>query len=255
MNTAGIIGGLDFLGCDITLKFLAEDYRVKILEPPSSIKKQPVIRTGLKASDVLQIYSFDFEDHLQLKNFVADCDCLVHCGTPHELDVKVPDGTVYIPVISGTGCLLKALKDSYPVKKVIFLTSVEAFNFQEPDNVMNPLKRRNGNHFALKPALEIAHYRSEQIIHKILEGFDKYQLEVMIVSPVIVSNNTLNNNHKSTLAALRYLLRNKINHDIYFQKLIKRNLFETMINVDVLADKVFDCMHSDKKSISFLKAF
>ena len=161
MKTAGIINGFDFIGCDITLKFLAENYRVKATVPVGVKNHKPLINSGLIASDNLQILHVDMNNPDQLSNFVSDCDCLIHCGTPFQLNVKITDGPVFIPLISHTGNILKTLYTTPVNGKIIFLTSVAVFYNSFAENEIEALKTLSP---LRKSAIEKAHFHSEKII-------------------------------------------------------------------------------------------
>jgi dihydroflavonol-4-reductase len=240
MATIGIIGGIDFLGCDITLKFLSENYRVKILVLPSEIPGSRLVHTGIVAGENLLIYYFSLQNHQQLVKFLGDCDFLVHCGTPYELPLEAAEEPVYVPLISGTGYLLRAMKKVSSLKKVIFVTSVWPANFMEFDLNKNTTRLTNngtkGNSRVIREAL----FHSRQITNNLLEGFNSTNSGLLVVSPVTVKNNMLMNTVNATLNGIRYLLRNHIDHDIVFHEIIRRIMFETMINVQDLPDKIFD---------------
>ncbi len=244
MKTAGIIGGLDFLGCDITLKFLAENYRVKVLVPLWTKNYKPVINTGLKAGDNLEIFCMDMDNHVQLTSFIKDCDCLIHCGRPYELEVKTKVGPVYVPLITDTGNILKAVAKAPVRGKIVFLTSVGIFNNSSSDfsSDIHKISSESKN-----DTWKQAFYHSEMVIDNALGKFSNNRFEVIIVSPVVVIKNMLMNTQDSTLAGLQFLFKNKIDNDKVFKKLVKRNLMETMLEVNELPDKVFTCIQSFKE--------
>ena len=109
MKTAGIIGGMDFLGCDITLKFLSEDFRVKVPVTHSVPFKSRLINTGLSVNVNLEICRTNLDDDFQLKQFVQDCDIIVHCGIPFKLGVTLKGTSLYVPLVKQTWTLLKGL--------------------------------------------------------------------------------------------------------------------------------------------------
>ncbi len=247
MKTVGIIGGLDFLGCDITLKFISENYRVKVLVPPLTSHKKPIIVTGLKAGENLQIYNFHLNNSIQLEKFAEDCDCMVHCGIPYELKVNSVQGSVYVPVVLDTAPLIKAIRKSSSVRKIIFLTSVAVYNFPGQEIFSGPVKKRNSATAVNNHNSERAFYHSGKIMHNTLEDFSQDRLKIIVVSPVLVNGNLLSNSSETTLAGLQYLFHNKIEHDSFFLNLVRKNLLETMINVNELPDKVFNKIQFQEK--------
>ena len=240
MATIGIIGGLDFLGCDITLKFLSENFRVKILVLPSGVRGSRLIYTGLIAGENLLIHHFGLENHEQLVKFLADCDFLVHCGTAYELPLEAATEPVYVPLISGTGYLLRAMKKVSSLKKIIFMTSVWPANLAELDMSKNTNLLYNNNHKGNRQGISQALYHSSRITNNLLEGFNSTNSGLIVVSPVTIKNNMLMNTVNATLTGIRYLLRNHIDHDVVFREIIRRIKFETMMNVNDLPDKIFD---------------
>jgi dihydroflavonol-4-reductase len=240
MATIGIIGGLDFLGCDITLKLLSENLRVKILVLPSEVPGSRLIHTGLIAGENLLIHQFGLESHQQLVNFLAGCDYLVHCGTPCELPLVAAKEPVYVPLISGTGHLLRAMKKVSSLKKVIFITSVWPANLNGQNLNKNTNLIKNKENKSNGQVISQALFHSRRITNNLLEGFSSTNSELIVVSPVTVKNNMLLNTKHATLTGIRYLLRNHIDHDVVFLEIIRRIMFETMINVNDLPDKIYD---------------
>jgi dihydroflavonol-4-reductase len=247
MNTIGIIGGLDFLGCDITIKFLSENFRVKVLVLPSPKNRSCLIQTGLVAGENLLIHHFGLENHDQLVRFLIDCDFLVHCGSPYEIPLKAGDEPVYVPVITGTGNLLRAMKKVSAIKKVFFLTSIGPANYSKPNSNKNNLRLTNAPKIGNSKVISEALLHSKRITDNLLEVFNSTSIELIVVSPVILRNNLLMNTVNATLHGIRFLLRNQINHDLVFQKLISRIMVETMINVNDLPDKIFDSFQASEE--------
>ena len=237
MKTAGIIGGLDFIGCDITLKFLSENYKVKVVEIPTAAKKPPIIKTGLKAGENLMIYRFDLNNEYLMAEFLEDCNVVVHCGVPYKLNLQVPQ-SVYIPVITCTESLIKAAEKSSLLKMIVFITSVAVLNHLKIRQLSKPDKKQN-NRFS-----EQAFRHAGKIISDNINHVSGIRIEILVITPVVVNDNLLTNSRQSTLAALQHIFSHKLEHDIYFRMLAGRNLMETMINVVELPDKVFNCIQS-----------
>ncbi len=239
MKTAGVIGGNDFIGCEITLKLLSEDYRVKILVPKFSWHTKPLINTGLMAGENLSYSLIDMENQFQMEDFVRDCDFLIHCGRPYELACKTGVGALYIPLISNTGNILKSLIKVHYAGKIIFLTSVAAYNHFDSRISSFINQNEHAKRSLIKEFSEKAFYHSTKVIDKLLNDFPDDQIEIIVVAPVLVSNNLLFNSRESTLAGLRYMFTNKIDHDRIFLHLMRRKLMNTMVNVNELPELVF----------------
>lgn len=248
MKTVGIVGGLDFLGCDITLKFLSENYFVKVLDLSRTKNTQPLISANIKNGENLKIFSIDLNNPLQVSNFLSGCDFLIHCGRPYKLDVKIEQGSLYIPVITDSGCLIKVLSRTPAVNKIIFLTSVAVFNLNNKQSVPESGQKLNTISISTQHSRQKAVFHSGKVISKRLEDFSGSRLEVVHVSPVVVYNNMMTNTRETTLAGLQFLFRNQIVHDAVFKKLVNRNLMETMINANELPGKIYSCIQDFKEN-------
>jgi dihydroflavonol-4-reductase len=240
MATIGIIGGIDFLGCDITLKFLSENFRVKVLVLPSATNSSPLVQTGLIASESLVLHHFGMENHLQLVKFLSDCDFLLHCGTPYKLPLEAFEESVYVPLISGTGHLLRAMKKVSALKKVIFITSVWPADLNNSELKKNKTWSNKTSTGGKSMVIREALFHSKSITNNLLEGFNTISSGLLVISPVIIRNNLLLNTVAATLAGIRFLLRNHIAHDLVFREITRRIMLDTMMNVDLLPDKIFD---------------
>lgn len=246
MRTVGIVGGCDFLGCDITLKFLYENYFVKVLDLPRSKHTPQLISTNISAGENLKIFSFDLNNPTQLAIFLKGCDFIIHCGRPVRLDVKTEEGSLYVPVITDSGCLLKVLSKTPAIRKIIFLTSAAAL--QSCNQHTDPESGNKTNITSKLHSRQRASFHSEKIILKTLDDLSVNRLEVVHVSPVLVNKNMLINTRETTLAGLQFMFRNKINHDTVFQKVANRNLVDAMFNANELPNRIFSCVNDFKEN-------
>lgn len=248
MKTAGVIGGHDFLGCDVTLKLLSENYRVKLLIAESAKDERPLIRTGLKASDQLLFCRVNIQNQLQLNLFLEDCHCLIHCGTPYLLEQYSGEGNIYVPVISNTINLLKSIRNIPQLGKIIFLTSVSAFNHFDSTFSPGVIKNEKSGPVFTNNYSKGALHHSARLIDNVLNDFSDDQIEIVMVSPVVVLNNSILNRKEATLQGLRYMFRHKIEHDVVFQRLLRRKLLNTMVDVIDLPDRVFNLVESYREN-------
>ena len=90
MKKAGIIGGAGFIGSYITKEFLENGFTVKVSVTDISKQAKYQHLTELELSGNLYITEMKVENKGQLEHFVQDCDIVVHCGTPFQLEVKDP---------------------------------------------------------------------------------------------------------------------------------------------------------------------
>jgi len=233
MKTAGIIGGMDFIGCYITLKFLAEDYRVKVPVSSSPKKGSLLNMQSLLANENLEICKTNFEDIHGLKEFMQGCNIIVQCGNPVKLSERESGTPLYIPQIKGTTQLLKAAQQVTSVGKIIFITSPAVYSM--PRQVSSSNENRPGKN----EAAENARFHADQTIKNLLNGFPDYFFEVILLAPVEMKDNLLYSNSNSISAGLQFLFRNNTDQDPVFQKLFKRNLMQTMVDIQQLPEKVY----------------
>ncbi|MFO7719607.1 MAG: NAD-dependent epimerase/dehydratase family protein [Gillisia sp.] len=132
MKTAGIIGGSGFIGSYITRKFLAEGYDVKVSVTDIHRSEKYQHLFDLENSDNLNIRGLKLEDTETLRDFIKDCEIIIHSGTPFQLDVKDPKTELFDPTIKGTENFLEALSNAPNIEKVVFIASVAAFNTNFP---------------------------------------------------------------------------------------------------------------------------
>ena len=234
MKTAGIIGGLEFLGCHIALKFLAENYRVKI--PGKNIQKSystPNI-PGLLANQHIEICDpFDGGSE-NLRHFVSNCDIIVHSGVPHELAVMSNGSKLFIPLITKTSELLKMIKETASVKKVVFITSPAIYNNIYEGSATTA--KSNGN----SKFLNKAKFHAQQVSQSLLENFSANFFEVVIVAPVEIKDNVIVSNSVNTSTGFQFLFKNKIAQDPVLQKIFKRDILQTVVTPDNLPDVVYN---------------
>jgi len=238
MKNAGIIGGSNFIGIYITLKFLAEDYRVKVQVSEKEKIKNDSMFKRISVNRNLEICPLDLTNSKQINKFINDCDVVIHCGHPLELDIKSSEIPVFVPLIRNTNILLNAIQSNRSLKKVIFITSAMAFNpgyiyGQGQNSTQNQkLPRKN-------PPIEKARFHAEKAASNILGNFPEDFFEVVYISPVEVQNEMLSNSSNSTSSGLQFLFRKKITPDAYFEKLLKRQVIDRLTNIDELPDRIF----------------
>lgn len=132
MKTVGIIGGSGLVGSHITKKFLEEGYSVKV--SVADIKKSENYKHlfNLQNSDNLNISAMQADDLDVLKNFIKDCEILIHCGTPFTLAVKDAQTVLFDHALKDTEHFLKAIMGSNAFEKAVFIISVATWNDNFP---------------------------------------------------------------------------------------------------------------------------
>jgi len=237
MKNVGIIGGSKFIGNYITLKFLAEGYRVKVQVPEKEKVKSDSVFKRISINRNLDICRTELTNTQQINDFTENCEVLIHCGQPFQLDIKSSEVPIYVPLIKNTNVFIKAIQSNKSIKKVIFITSAMAFNpgyISPEDQGSTP---GNKNQESLN--IEMAKFHAERAVSRILDSFPKNFFEVVYISPVEVENEMLSNSSYSTSSGLQFLFRKKITPDVCFEKLLKRQVIDQLTNINELPEKVF----------------
>lgn len=234
---------MEFIGSYITLKFLAEDYRVKVPVRHSPKTQNIVTLRTLSSNENLEVCKTNLDTQIELHRFAADCNIIVHCGTPFLLGVDSNETPLYIPVINGTHNLLKVIMETPSVEKVIFILSAAIFNAGLPISASgNEIRKLTGKSKIIKTNhhYERARLHSEEVLRNRMNDFTDDRFKVVIVSPIEVKNGTLTNSRESSVTGLQFIFSKKIKQDPVFQKLAKRNILDTIFDVNDLPDRVFE---------------
>ncbi len=199
MKTVGIIGGSGFIGSYITKKFLEEGYSVKV--SVTDIKKSEKYQHlfNLENSDNLNISPLKVEDLDVLKDFISDCEIVIHGGTPFQLDVKDPQTDLLDPTVKGTENFLEAINQSPIIESVVFIASVAAYNTNFPlpagDKKPHDTFSEKDTPFISEESHPYAQAKfiANQTVEKFIKDNPKLQLEIISVSPVGVMGKSLSN--------------------------------------------------------------
>ncbi|PHR14993.1 MAG: dihydroflavonol 4-reductase [Aequorivita sp.] len=245
MKTVGIIGGSGFIGSYITKKFLEEGYSVKV--SVTDIKKSEKYQHlfNLENSDNLNISALKVEDLETLKDFISDCEVVIHGGTPFQLDVKDPQTELFDPTITGTENFLEAIQQAPMIEKIIFIASVAAYNtnfplpaegkkptdtFSEKDT---PFMSEESHPYAQ------AKFIANRTVEKFIQENPRLSFEIISVSPVGVMGKSLSNREDSTSTGLQFLFKNKIAPNPFVQMLYDTNVEMAVVDVNDVAEAVF----------------
>jgi hypothetical protein len=244
MRKAGIIGGLEFIGSYMTLKFLSENYQVKV--PVSKFKNGKKVLTipGLSANKYLEEFHGDLNDVFQLRKFVSDCDVIIHCGAPFRVHNLNEKPQLFVPEIKGSGPLLKILGDYPTIQKLIFIsppanvhTGTSAItDYEKNDSDTKNSMVKNRINLQLQKAVFHAK-RAQENTFRVLE---KNRVEVVFVSPAQVLENSLLSSKESISAGLKKLFENGIDHDPVFKRILQQKKLQTLINAEDVAEEVFN---------------
>jgi dihydroflavonol-4-reductase len=243
MKKAGIIGGLEFIGSYMTLKFLSENYQVKVPVSKFISEKKVVNIPGLKANQHLEKFHGDLNNLAQLREFVRDCNIIIHCGFPYRLNHLNNNAQLFVPEIRGTGPLLKVLGDYPNIEKLIFISPPEIFN-SDSSAIPQPGKENlNTKSSVAKNRINLhfqkAEFHAKRALENAFQAMEEKRFEVVFVSPAEVLGNALFCSKESTSAGLKYLFENEINHDSVFKKILQQKKLHTLVNAEEVADEVF----------------
>ena len=124
MKKVAIIGGSGFIGSYVTKIFLDHGYEVKVSATDISREDKYQHLMSFKNAENLYISELDVRDKAALKDFVEDCDTVIHGGTPFMLDVEDPQMQLFDPTIKGTENFLDVVSHTPGIEKVIFSCAV-----------------------------------------------------------------------------------------------------------------------------------
>ncbi|WP_372950882.1 NAD-dependent epimerase/dehydratase family protein [Mariniphaga sp.] len=252
MRKAGIIGGLEFIGSYMTLKFLSENYQVKV--PVSKFKNGKKILNipGLSANKYLEEFHGDLNDLSETRKFVSDCDVIIHCGAPFRVNNLNEKPQLFVPEIKGAGPLLKILGDYPNIQKLIFISppanihpvTSSITDYEKNDSTTKNSMAKNRINLQFQKAVFHAK-KAQENAYQILE---EKRFEVIFVSPAEVSGNSMFSTRESTSAGLKYLFENEINHDPVFKRIIQQKKLQTLIKAENVAEEVFSKVNSTVKT-------
>lgn len=245
MKTVGIIGGSGFIGSHITKKFLDEGYSVKV--SVTDIKKSEKYKHlfNLENSDNLNISALKVEDLEVLKDFISDCEIVIHGGTPFQLDVNDPQKELIDPTINGTKNFLEAISETPSIEKVIIIASVAGYNtnfpmpaegktakdtFSERDE---PFMSDESHPYAQ------AKFIANQTVERFISEHQKLSFEITSVSPVGVMGKSLSTREDSTSTGLQFLFKNKIAPNPFVQMLYDTDVVFALVDVKDVAEAIF----------------
>ena len=245
LKKVGITGASGFIGSFNTKKFLAEGYAVKASVTDISRKDKYQHLLKLPNAQNLEIVELDVQNGTQLENFLKDCSIVVHGGTPFQLEVQDPKAELFDPTIKGTENFLELVKDTPGVEKVVFIASVAAFNTNFPmlpegktenDQVteQDPPYMNKENH----PYAQ-AKFMAHQTVEKFIAGHSSTDLEIVTVSPVMVTGRAMSAREDCTSMGLQHLIQNKIAPNDFLKTLYDLDVYWALVGVEDVAEGVY----------------
>jgi len=245
MKKVGIIGGSGFIGSYITKHFLENGYEVKASATDITREDKYEHLMVLNNAENLYISELNVENKSALKDFVKDCDLVIHSGTPFQLDVEDPQRDLFDPTIKGTENFLEVISETPGIEKVVIIASVAAFNTNFP----LPAGGKNQNDtFSEKDTPFIseeshpyaqAKFIANQTVEKFIKENRQLSFEITSVSPVGVMGKSLSNREDSTSTGLQFLIKNKIAPNAFVQMLYDTNAEMATVDVKDVAEAVY----------------
>ena len=245
MKKAGIIGGSGFIGSYITKTFLNHGYQVKVSATDITREDKYEHLMMLNHIDNLYISELDVTNKSALKDFVSDCDVVVHCGTPFILDVQDPQKQLFEPTIKGTENFLEVVNSTPSIEKVVLVASVAAYNtnFPLPAGGKAPTDTFSENDTPFTSEESHPYAQAKFIANQTVENFimenQELSFEITSVSPVGVMGKSLSNREDSTSTGLQYLFKNKMAPNPFVQMLYDTNAEMALVDVKDVAEAVY----------------
>jgi dihydroflavonol-4-reductase len=245
MKKIGIIGGSGFIGSHITKQFLENGFEVKVSATDISKQEKYQHLMELNHSDHLYISELNVEDKSQLKEFVKDCDIVIHGGTPFQLDFKDPQKELFDPTIKGTENFLEVISETPTIEKVVLIASVAAWNtnfpmpaggkttsdsFSESDT---PFMSDESHPYAQ------AKFIANQTVEAFIKNHTDLDFEIISVSPVMVMGKSLSNREDSTSTGLQFLFKNKKAPNPFIQMFYDTDMEFAIVDVKDVAQGVY----------------
>lgn len=246
MKKVGIIGGSGFIGSYVTKMFLDNGFEVRVSATDISKEEKYRHLMILDHSDNLHIMELKVEDKEALREFVKDCDIVIHVGTPFQLDVKDPQTELFDPTVKGTENFLSVVSETPSVEKVVLIASVAAFNtnFPMPPDGKSPDDTFDESDAAFTSEQSHPYGQAKFIANQVVERFignnDPPNFEITSVSPVFVMGKSMSGREDSTSTGLQFLFRNKAAPNDFVQLLYDTDVEFAIVDVSDVARAIFN---------------
>ena len=246
MKKVAIIGGSGFIGSYVTKLFLEHDYEVKVSATDISREDKYQHLMAFKNAENLYISELDVRDKATLKDFVSDCDVVIHGGTPFMLDVEDPQTQLFDPTIKGTENFLDVVSRTPGIEKVVFVASVAGYNTDFPmpaggksfTDTFDENDKRFMNE-ASHPYAQ-AKFLANQTVEKFIKENPELPFEICTVSPVGVMGKALSNREDSTSGGLQFLIKNKIAPNDFIQAIYDNDVPFAIVDVADVAQGIYN---------------
>jgi dihydroflavonol-4-reductase len=245
MKRVGIIGGSGFIGSYITRAFLHHHFEVKVSATDITNEAKYQHLMAFEHSDRLHISEVTVENKAALKDFVHDCDIVIHGGTPFLLDVTDPQTQLFDPTVKGTENFLEVIKDTPGIEKVVFIASVAGYNthFPLPPDGKTPTDSIDeaDTRFTSPESHPYAQAKfiANQVVEKFITAHPDLPFEISSVSPVFVVGKSLSHRTDSTSGGMQFLFKNKLAPDPFVQMLYDTDVAFALVDVADVAEAVY----------------
>lgn len=245
MKKVGIIGGSGFIGSYITRQFLENGFEVKV--SATDITREDKYRHLMEFENAENLYisELNVENKAALRDFVNDCDIVVHSGTPFQLNFKDAQKELLDPTIKGTENFLQIINETPGIEKVVFIASVAAWNTDFPmpaggksstDTFDEKDKRFTSEHS--HPYCH-AKFIANQTVEQFIKSHPDLPFEITTVSPVSVMGKSLSSREDATSTGIQFLFKNKIAPDDFIQTLYDNDVPFALVDVADVAHATF----------------
>lgn len=245
MKKVGVIGGSGFIGSHVTKTFLGHGFEVKVSATDISKEEKYKHLMALKGSDRLHIAELDVQNKEALRDFVKDCDIVIHAGTPFQLDIQDPKTELFDPTVKGTLNFLDAVKNTPGIEKVVLIASVAGYNanfpmpaagktatdtFDENDTKFNsPECHPYGQ----------AKFLANQAVEQFIVENPGLPFEISSVSPVLVVGKALSDREDSTSGGMQFLFKNRLAPNDFVQMLYDQDIAFALVDVRDVAQAIY----------------
>ncbi len=241
MRKVGIIGGAGFIGSHVTKQFLENGFEAKVSTTDISKKGKYEHLMNLNFSDHLHISELNVENKIQLKEFVKDCDIVIHGGTPFQLDIENAQKELFDPTIKGTENFLEVISKTPTVDKVVLIASVAAWNTNFPmpagGKTITDTVSENDSPFMSNESHPYAQAKfiANKTVNNFIQTHPNLDFEITSVSPVGVFGESLSQREDSTSTSLQYLIKNKLAPNPFIHMLFDKDVEMAIVDVKDVA--------------------
>ncbi len=245
MKKVGIIGGAGFIGSHVTQQFLDNGFDVKVSTTDITKKGKYEHLKSLSNAENLQIEQLDVTERETLREFVKDCEILVHGGTPFQLEVKDPPSELFYPTIKGTEIFLEVISETPRIEKVVFIASVAVYNTDFPmpaggksaTDIFNetdtPFMSEDSHPYAQ------AKFIANQTVLKFIQDHPNLSFEISSVSPVMVLGRSLSDRDDSTSTGIQWLFKNRMAPNDFIQMFYDTDIDLAIVDVRDVAKAIY----------------